>query len=273
MNVSAHLSIGMDIGGTKTAAIVIDDNGTIGSTVTVPTTQGNEGVLQTAEKVIQMLADETGCDASSFASVGIGVPGQVDRDLGEVRYAHNLGIESLALAPLLSKRTGLQVSLDNDVTAAAIGATHLMQLSGPVAYVNLGTGLSAGIVLDGHPWRGARGLAGEVGHLAVDSRMRPCPCGQRGCLETVASGSALKTYWPAGGEHPGWVLADAAAAGDPDAAKALELLVQGAAGAIRALGVTIAPEHVVIGGGLRKIGAPRIEGIREALTSWEADSE
>lgn len=272
MNLTSPLSIGMDIGGTKTAAIVIDRDGKLGPSTRLPTGQGNEGVLQTAEKIIATLAEQVGCEPSSFASVGVGVPGQVDPELGEVRYAYNLGVESLALAPLLSARSGLKVSLDNDVTAASIGAAHLMNLSGAVAYLNLGTGLSAGIVMDGHPWRGARGLAGEVGHLAVDKQERLCPCGQRGCLETVASGSALKTYWPAGGEHPGWVLADAVASGDPDAVKAFELLVGGAAGAIRALGVTIAPEHVVIGGGLRKIGAPLIDGIRETLAAWEAES-
>ena len=267
-----ELYVGMDIGGTKTAAVVIDEAGELGASTRLPTAQGAEGVLQTAERAIAELAAQTGCDPSVFASVGIGIPGQVDPELGEVRFAYNLGVESLALASLLGERTGLSVSLDNDVTAAAIGATHLMGLTGSVAYLNLGTGLSAGIVVDGHPWRGAHGLAGEIGHLAVDPRQRPCPCGQFGCLETVASGSALKTYWPAGGEHPGWVLAEAAERGDPDAVQALELLIEGAAGAVRALGVTLAPDAVVIGGGLRKVGAPLVDGVRERLAQWEAGS-
>lgn len=272
MTAREPLYVGMDIGGTKTAAVVIDEAGELGASTRLPTAQGDEGVLQTAERAIAELAAQTGCDPSVFASVGIGIPGQVDPELGEVRFAYNLGVESLALASLLGERTGLSVSLDNDVTAAAIGATHLMGLTGSVAYLNLGTGLSAGIVVDGHPWRGAHGLAGEIGHLAVDPRQRPCPCGQFGCLETVASGSALKTYWPAGGEHPGWVLAEAAERGDPDAVEALELLIEGAAGAVRALGVTLAPDAVVIGGGLRKVGAPLVDGVRERLAQWEAGS-
>ncbi len=269
---SSGLSVGMDIGGTKTAAVVIDANGNPGAETLLPTAQGNEGVLQTAERAIAVLAEQTGCDPSVFASVGVGIPGQVDSERGEVRHAYNLGVKSLALAALLNERTGLDVSIENDVTAAAVGAAHLMQLGGSVAYVNLGTGLSAGLVIDGRPWRGANGLAGEVGHLAVDSRGRVCPCGQRGCLETVASGSALKTYWPAGGDHPGRVLASAVANGDEDAKLAFDLLIEGAASTVRALGVMIAPDTVVIGGGLRKIGAPLIEGICEKLVEWETES-
>lgn len=269
---TGKLYVGMDIGGTKTAAVVIDAAGNLGADVLLPTAQGNDGVLRTAEEAMLALAKQTGCAVSDFSAAGLGIPGQVDSERGVVRYAYNLGVESLELAALLRERTGVEVAIENDVTAAAVGAAHLMQLSGSVAYINLGTGLSAGIVVEGKPWRGSQGLAGEVGHLAVDPRGRLCPCGQRGCLETVASGSALKAYWPAGGEHPGWVLAAAVASGDADAKLAFELLVEGAASTVRAMGVTIAPEAVVIGGGLRKIGTPLIEGIREQLRAWEAES-
>lgn len=272
MSARSPLYVGMDIGGTKTAAVVIDETGSLGASTHLPTVTGNDGVVETAVRALGELAEQSGCEIGDFASVGVGVPGQVDSQRGEVRYAYNLRVASLALADLLKARTGLEVSLDNDVTAAAIGAAHLLDLDGCAVYVNLGTGLSAGIVVDGRPWRGARGLAGEIGHLPVDPRRRPCPCGQYGCLETVASGSALKSYWPAGGEHPGWVLADAVARGDSDAREALELLIDGAAGAVRALGVAIAPDTVVIGGGLRKIGDPLIEGVRERIASWESES-
>ncbi len=265
---TAPLSVGMDIGGTKTAALVLDGAGRIGASVHLPTERGDEGVLRTAERALAVLAERTGCRVADFAGVGVGVPGQVDRERGEVRHAYNIEEEALALAPLLSARAGTAVSVDNDVTAAAVGAAHLLGLRGSVAYLNLGTGLAAGIVLDGAPWRGAHGLAGEIGHLPIDERGRPCPCGQRGCLETVASGSALTRYWPAGGEHPGRRIRDAVAQGDPVAREALDLLVGGAAAAIRVLGLTLAPDAVVIGGGLRKIGAPLVDGIRERLDAW-----
>lgn len=269
----ATLHIGMDIGGTKTAAVVIDSEGNLGAEALLPSAMGNDGVLRTAELVIETLAEQTGCDVGDFASVGIGIPGQVDSENGIVRYAYNLDVHSLDLVSILSARTGIAVAVENDVTAAAVGAAHLMGLEGSVSYINLGTGLSAGIVIDGKPWRGAAGLAGEVGHLPVDPRQRPCPCGQHGCLETVASGSALKAYWPAGGEHPGWSLISAATAGDADAKQAFDLLVEGASSAVRAIGVTMAPDAVVIGGGLRQIGAPLIDGIRAQLSEWEDRSQ
>lgn len=140
-------------------------------------------------------------------------------------------------------------------------------------YLNLGTGLAAGIVVDGVPLRGADGYAGEIGHLPISPVGRLCPCGQHGCLETVASGSALKTYWPSAGEHPGRTLISATESGDADAVQALDLLVDGAATAIRIMGLTINPDTIVIGGGLRLIGDPLMGAIREKLDGWARESE
>ncbi len=269
---STALRIGMDIGGSKTAAVALDPAGDVVATAHLASTRGNVGVVRTAEIAIQELAERTGQPVTAFAGVGIGIPGQVDRDRGEVRHAYNLSVERLHLAAELGSRTGLTVTLDNDVTAAAIGATHLMQLSGTVSYLNLGTGLSAGSVVDGRPLRGSHGVAGEIGHLAVDPLGRPCPCGQHGCLETVASGSALKRYWPAGGEHPGRKLLAAVTAGDADALAALGNLVRGAASCVRLLALAIDPHTVVIGGGLRLLGSPLLDGIRNTLDEWSESS-
>lgn len=264
--------IGMDIGGSKIAAVVLDDAGRVEESLTVPTGFGAERVLVAATGLVSELAARTGRTVADFGSIGVGVPGQVDRGRGLLRHAYNIGIEELALGGLLQERVGIPVSIDNDVTAAAIGAAHLMRLEGTIAYLNLGTGLAAGYVVDGRPLRGATGVAGEIGHLPIDPLRRPCPCGQQGCLETVASGIALKTYWPAGGEHPGRTLLAAIDAGDEDARLALDLLISGAASAVRLLGFSLDPDTVVIGGGLRLIGAPLIDGIRSRIERWEAES-
>lgn len=269
---SGPLHIGMDIGGSKTEAVALDDAGTVVASTRLPSAQGAEGVLRTAEQVVAELARRTDRRVDEFVSVGVGIPGQVDRDRGEVRYAYNLGIELLPLTERLSERTGLPVGIDNDVTAAAIGAAHLMGLSGAVAYLNLGTGLAAGYVVDGRPLRGAHGVAGEIGHLPVDPLSRPCPCGQRGCLETVASGSALRAYWPAGGDHPGRTLLAAVDGGDGEARAAFEHLVRGAAASVRMLVLTLDPDTVVIGGGLRLLGARLFDGLSGALDLWAAES-
>ncbi len=265
--------IGLDIGGTKIEGIALDPAGEIVARALVPTVPGPLGVLQASGDIVASLVGDSGISRTEFAGVGIGIPGQVDRATGTVRNAYNMGLSSLALGPELSRIVNMPVSVDNDVTAAAIGAAAIMRLDGTVAYLNLGTGLAAGVTVDGVPVRGADGYAGEIGHLAVDPRMRACPCGQLGCLETVASGSALKAYWPAGGEHPGHTLNAAVAAGDADAQQALAYLIEGAAQTIRVLGLTVNPGAFVVGGGLRLLGAPLFDGIRAQLSEWAAASE
>lgn len=269
---TAPYRIGMDIGGTKIEAVALDDAGEVAASARLPTLPGDEAVVATAEQVLAELARLTGTSARDFASIGIGIPGQVDRERGEVLHAYNLGVERLALAPILTERTGIPTAMDNDVTAAALGAAHLMGLGDSVAYLNIGTGLAAGFVFDGQVLRGARGVTGEIGHTAVDASARKCWCGQTGCLETLASGAALKAYWPAGGEHPGRTLLPAVEAGDPDARAAFDDLVRGAATAIRIIVQLVDPHTVVIGGGLRLLGAPLLDGITARLDGWAAES-
>lgn len=270
---TAPLRIGMDIGGTKTEAVAIDASGGVVATTLLPTPPGIEPVLQTAEQAIADLAAQTDRAPGDFASVGVGIPGQVRLGTGEVLHAYNIGIERLDLAGQLSARTGLPVALDNDVNAAALGAAHLMGLGGTVAYLNLGTGIATGLVIDGQLQRGANGVTGEIGHLAIDPLNRQCPCGQRGCLETAASGAALRTFWPAGGEHPGRTLLPAVDAGDGDAADAFAYLVRGAASAVKLLVLLLDPDTVVIGGGLRLIGSRLFNAIEATLIGWADESQ
>lgn len=265
--------IGMDIGGTKIEAVSLDHAGQVEATVLVPTVPGPEAVLSSIIEVVSQLAAKTQREITDFGGIGIGIPGQVDRASGEVRNAYNMGLSSLALGPEITSRTGVQTDVDNDVTAAAIGAAHIMGAQGTVGYLNFGTGLAAGIVVDGVPIRGANGFAGEIGHLAIDPRGRLCKCGQRGCLETVASGTALKQHWAGAGNHPGRVLMKAIADGDTEAKQAFDFLVEGAANSVRVLGLTINPDSVVIGGGLRLLGDPFTDGIRAQLDAWAEESE
>lgn len=266
------MRIGMDIGGTKVEAIALDDSGAIAGHTRTATIPGADGILDTAEAIVAELAHQTHRDPHDFASIGIGIPGQIDRANGLVRHAVNIGIESMPLASLLHERVGVPVTIDNDVTAAAIGAAHLMGLEGSVAYLNLGTGLAAGFVIDGHPLRGDHDTAGEIGHLAVDPLGRRCLCGQLGCLETVASGSALKRFWAGAGEHPGRTLLQAIAAGDADAQQAFDHLVRGTATCVQLLGLTLDPGTVVIGGGLRQLGDPLFDAVARQLDEWAAGS-
>ncbi|MES2867884.1 MAG: ROK family protein, partial [Actinomycetota bacterium] len=175
------------------------------------------------------------------------------------------GVESLDLASVSSARLGVPVVVENDVKAAALGAAALRGESASMAYLNLGTGVAAGIVIDGAIWRGSRGTAGEVGHISVDPNGRVCSCGQRGCIETLCGGGALARAWGRPGSLPVRDIFDAADRGDGDALRLRADLFRGAAAAVRVLVLSADVESVVIGGGLTALGDRVGDGIRNAL--------
>jgi glucokinase len=182
-----------------------------------------------------------------------------------VLHAVNLGVHSLDLADRVNARLGVPVSVENDVKAAALGAAALSGAQGSMAYLNLGTGVAAGIVVDGAIWRGSRGTAGEVGHLSVDPNGRECGCGQHGCIETFCGGGALAKAWGRQGALPVLDIMDAADAGDDEAIALRSGLFHGAAAAVRVLVLSADVERVVIGGGLTSLGGRLSDGIRAAL--------
>lgn len=271
------MRLGIDIGGTKTAAVAIGEDGGLTEQVRMPTGFGADAVVETALRTVERMSQLTGVDPHAFRSIGIGIPGTVDSATGRVAHAVNLGLEGLDLGPRLSDRIGVDVRVENDVNAAALGAHHLLGLADglrahSMAYLNLGTGLAAGLVLDGHLLRGGRGVAGEIGHIPVDPAGPPCPCGQRGCLETVASGSALAAMWPSTHRHPSVELFDRADAGDPGAVAVRARFLTGVASAVRLLALTTDVDDIVIGGGLAALGERLLDGTRGVLAEWGAGS-
>jgi glucokinase len=267
--------VGVDIGGTKTEAVAIDEAGLVIDEVRVPTGFGEDAVVASTVAAVTELAERLGTTPNEFGAIGVGVPGAVDPASGRVAHAVNLGLDGLALGDELAARLGVRVRLENDVNVAALGAFHLLG-HGPersMAYLNLGTGLAAGLVLGGRLWRGSRGTAGEIGHIPVDPSGELCSCGQRGCLELLASGSAVARQWPT--EHPRPVqnLFEAAAAGDALAIEVRARFIDNVASAVRVLVLTVDVDDVVIGGGITSLGAPLLEAIREVLTAWSAQSE
>jgi predicted NBD/HSP70 family sugar kinase len=264
---------GVDIGGTKTEAVALADDGTIAHRVRIPTGHGVEAVVDAATSVLDALRDAVG----PLASIGVGIPGAVDSRAGVVTHALNLGVKRLELAVALRERTGLAVRVENDVNAAAMGAFHLLALPphSSMAYLNLGTGLASGIVLDGRLWRGSRGAAGEIGHIVVDPSGPTDLAGVPGGLEVVASGSGVARQWggavPSGGEVLD-VLA-AADAGDALALAIRERLHEGVATAVRILVLTLDVETVVIGGGLSRLGSRLLDGVDAAFGRWAASSD
>ena len=267
------LRLGIDIGGTKTDAVAITPMGEIVQQLRLPTGFGPEAVVDTAVAAVTTLAAETGVAVAEFESIGIGIPGAVD-GTGRVTHAVNLGLEGLDLGAELSLRLGRLVRIDNDVNAAALGAFHLLDKHEhqSMAYLNLGTGLAAGIIIDGALWRGSHGTAGEIGHIPVDPNGPECPCGQRGCLEMLASGSAIARQWPTDDPKPARALFAAAASGEPRAAEVKQRFVENVAAAVRILVLTVDVDSVVIGGGLSSLGSVLLDDVRDVLAAWEAVS-
>lgn len=257
--------VGLDVGGTKIDAVAVDATGEIIGRHRRPTGWGEEAVVESIVASVAALADEAGLPVSRIGSVGIGIPGLVDAEAGRVVHAVNLGVESLDLADRAERALGVPFRVENDVKAAALGAAVLSGVTGSMAYLNLGTGVAAGIVLDGRIWRGARGTAGEVGHISVDPRGRLCGCGQRGCVETFCGGGALAKAWGRPGALPIRDIFDAADAGDPLASALRDDLYHGAAAAVRVLVLSADVETVIIGGGLTALGDRLENGVRAAL--------
>ncbi|MDY0910555.1 ROK family protein [Microbacterium sp. CFBP9034] len=261
------MKVGLDVGGTKTDAVAVDAAGTIVGRVRLATGWGPDAVTATVLEAVRALGDESGVDLAEIRSVGIGIPGQIEPGTGRVVHAVNLGVDELDLAALTAPSLGVPVGVENDVKAAALGAFALHGGSGSMAYLNLGTGIAAGIVSEGSLWRGARGTAGEVGHISVDPRGPLCRCGQHGCIEALAGGGAIAERWGRAGALPVRDVFDAADAGDPEARALRAGLARGVAAAVRVLVLTADVDAVVLGGGVTALGDRLMADVRAELAA------
>lgn len=261
------MKVGLDVGGTKTDAVAVDASGEIVGRVRLITGWGADAVTATVLDAVRALGSEAGVDVSAVRSVGIGIPGQIEPGTGRVVHAVNLGVDELDLVAATEPALGVPVGVENDVKAAALGAFALHGGSGSMAYLNLGTGIAAGIVSEGSLWRGARGTAGEVGHISIDPHGPLCRCGQRGCIEALAGGGAIAERWGRAGALPVRDVFDAADAGDPVARELRSGLARGVAAAVRVLVLTADVDAVVLGGGVTALADRLMADVRAELAA------
>ena len=281
---------GIDLGGTKIEAIVIESGiEALGSARhPTPTTGGPPDVAAEMVKAIEEACSAAGVKPADLEGVGVGAPGSVDPETGAVSNALNLPDwrNRYELAQTLSNALGTKVFVGNDVQVATEGEFRLgagkpfKSLLG----VFWGTGVGGGIILDGKEWLG-RGGAGEIGHMVVKMGGRQCPCGRIGCMEAYAGGAAMeararKLHFEEGHKTDLFKLMEkhdrtrltsgiwsrAIEHGDKLATElideAIEALGNGVASAINLLDV----EAVVIGGGLGvRFGEPYAERIARAM--------
>jgi glucokinase len=280
---------GIDLGGTKIQAVVVDaDSRVLGQARhPTPTSGGPADVTAALAAALAEAAQQAQLEPSGLQGVGVGSPGAIDADAGTVSGARNLPdwAGTYPLAATLGERLGTPVHLGNDVQVATDAEVALGAGRGFRSLLGVfwGTGVGGGIVLDGKPWLG-RGAAGEIGHMVIKRDGRRCPCGRRGCLEAYAGRAALEARARERHEDghrtdlfklmerhdrtrlTSGIWARALEHGDK---LATELIDE----AVLALGAGIASavnlldcEAVVIGGGLGvRFGAPYVERIREAM--------
>jgi predicted NBD/HSP70 family sugar kinase len=274
--VGSQWSVGLDVGGTKVLGVLLDADGVVRHQLRSATVGGAAGVVETAVAVVEELCAGAGIPVAELAGVGIGLPGVVDPSDGTVEHAVNLGIEERTpLGALVAERLGVAVRVENDLTVAVVGAAHTVdggrtstrdEVVHDLAFLALGTGLAAGLLLEGRLRRGSTGGAGEIGHLTLVPDGLPCKCGQLGCLEQYASGSALDTAWPSryGRPAPEELFA-AAEAGDAEAVAIRDQFAWAVAAAVRILVLTCDVELVVIGGGVSALGQPLLRAVTAEL--------
>src|SRR3954452_11490253 len=280
---------GIDLGGTKIQAVVVDDRFQVLGQARhpTPTTGGPADVVTAMAAALREAAQAAGVEPAELRGVGVGSPGAVDDAEGTVSTARNLPDwkGTFDVRSALEGELGASVSLGNDVQVATDAEFHLGAASefSSLLGVFWGTGVGGGIVLDGKPYIG-RGAAGEIGHVVVEIGGAKCPCGRRGCMEAYAGRYAMelraRKLYDEGRktalfkimderERPRLTSGIWKRALDRDDELAHELVDR----AVRALGAAVASavnvldvEAVVIGGGLGlKLGADYAERIRQAM--------
>ena len=180
--------IGIDVGGTKIAAGIVNNKGEIIQQERIPTDLSEEdAVLYQLEKIVKLLLEQKS-DSLTVSGIGIGLPGKVDYKNGIAEAASNIPYKSLPIGPELSSKFKIPVYLENDADAATLGEKWFGAGKGHdrFIYFTVGTGIGAGIIAGGDLVRGC-----EIGHTIVDPEGPICKCGTRGCFEAVAAGPAI----------------------------------------------------------------------------------
>jgi glucokinase len=269
------LTLALDIGGTKIAVGLVDPDGTLVHTSIKPTPKG-QGAEQVWAVIAEMIADVLRVAGGAVRAVGIGSAGPIDLAAGTVSPVNIPSWRGFALRDRVAAAVpGVQVRLAGDAVCMALG--EHWRGAGRGADFLLGivvsTGVGGGLVLDGAPYHGRTGNAGHVGHMVVEFEGQRCPCGGRGCVETIAAGPwmtrwALANGWAAPPGADAVALAEAAAAGDEVAVRAFHRGATALAAMIASVGAACDLDRVVIGGGVAKAGRVLFDPLNAALTDY-----
>ncbi len=189
------LLLGLDIGGTKSAAVVGDAGGNILARAAAATpSEGWQRAFALHCRLLRDVLSQHGVSLADISALGVSCGGPLDSQTGIVYSPPNLPAwDAVPLRALLQAEFGLPTFLENDANATALAEHRWGAGRGcsEMAFLTMGTGIGAGLILGGRLFRGRGDLAGEIGHATILPEGQPCPCGKRGCLETLASGTAI----------------------------------------------------------------------------------
>lgn len=270
---AAPCVIALDLGGTTLKAGLVDRDGRtlVARRRPAGREHGPEAVVAGLLAVVDELTAAAREGGLAPAAVGLVVPGIVDEAAGVAVLSANFGWRDMPLRALLEQRTGLPVAFGHDVRAGGLaeGALGAARGAGDFLFLALGTGVAGAAMLGGRPYEGG-GFAGEIGHVVVEPGGRLCGCGARGCLETVASAAAIAARY-AERSAAAVVTADEVArrvaAGDLAAAAVWGDAVEALAVALAMYVSVLAPELIVVGGGLAGAGDQLLRPLEAALAA------
>lgn len=278
--------IGIDVGGTNVKIALVDSDGKIGYSNTIPTRaeMGYEYTINNMKQAIRDLMTETKLSAKDIEGIGFGLPGQVDFKSGIVRLITNIpGWVEIPLAKMIEDEFHIPTRIDNDVRCAALGELNFGAGKGceNLICITVGTGIGSGLIINGKLVRGASNAAGEIGHIKLQMHDGPiCGCGDTGCLEAFASGPSIVAMaeeyilggkstkyreMANGGAITPFIVAEAAKAGDPVARRIFtrmgEYIGIGMASVVNLLN----PERIIVGGGVADAGDILLNPLKETI--------
>ena len=277
------MNIGIDLGGTNIVGGIVNTNGEILFSETLPTNSQRENnlIIDDIVKIIKTLKEKAIKNNIEIEAAGIGVPGPVDTENGIVIKCVNLGWEDINLKEIIEKEVGTQIYIENDASVAGFAELKYGAMKGfnSGVVITLGTGVGGAVIVDNALIKSKNGIASEIGHMVVGENFYNCNCGKNGCLETFSSATALIKYTKKLIEDRetntsilkkasndvdrinGKIIIDSAKEGDKLALKAVERLALYLGIGIVNISSVIDPECFLIGGGLSNAGDFLIEKI------------
>lgn len=287
---SDKIYIGVDLGGTAIKVGICDAEGHLIQTYEGPTgtDQGPDAIMDNIASYVRKIVDESSYSWDQVEGIGAGIPGFMDIPEGFVKLSPNLGLRDYPVKRTLEEKLGKTVKINNDANVAALGEAWSGAGAGIpncVCYT-LGTGVGGGIIINGKIYEGSKGMAGELGHMAVipDLEAIQCGCGKMGCLETVSSATGIvrmandavergdKTSLSGIEPITAKDVFDAAKAGDEVAQRIVNRAAFYLGKSMAAIAVVVNPQRFIVGGGVSKAGEFLFEQIREVFHKYTPES-